>query len=144
MWTHDVVYTADVIGPVQGGVAKAGRYLDNLDITLDGDLERAVGWKGATVHAYVLNNMGGRPNDVAATLQGVDNIEVSRERLRLYELWIEQSLAGGAASVRAGLYDLNSEFYATGASDLLIAPPFGIGSEPSSLSWMRANFPALP
>lgn len=132
IWSHDVVYTADAIGPVQGGISKSGRYLDNLDVTLDGDLERAVGWKGATVHAYVLNNMGGRPNDVVGTLQGVDNIEVARARLRLYELWIEQSLAGGAASIRAGLYDLNSEFYTTEASDLLIAPPFGIGSELAS------------
>jgi porin len=31
--------------------------------------------------------------------------------------------------VLAGLYDLNSEFYATAASDLLIGPAFGIGSE---------------
>ena len=131
-WTHDVVYTADVIGPLRGGAAKAGRYLDNLDVTLDGDLEKAVGWRGATLHAYVLNNAGGRPNDVAGTLQGIDNIEVSRERLRLYELWIEQALADGKASVRAGLYDLNSEFYTTEASDLLIAPPFGIGSELAS------------
>lgn len=132
VWSHDVVYTADLIGPVQGGAAKAGRYLDNLDVTLDGDLERAIGWKGAKLYAYVLNNMGGRPNDVAGTLQGVDNIEVSRARLRLYELWIEQSLAGGAASIRAGLYDLNSEFYATDSSSQLIAPPFGIGSELAS------------
>jgi porin len=131
-WTHDVVYTADVTGALKGGAAKAGRYLDNLDITLDGDLGKAVGWEGATLHAYVLNNQGGRPNDVAGTLQGVDNIEVSQAKLRLYELWVEQSLAGGKASVRAGLYDLNGEFYATEASDLLIAPPFGIGSELAS------------
>ena len=131
-WTHEIVYTADVIAPLSGGAAKAGRYLDNLDIIVDGHLEQAVGWRGATVHAYVLNNMGGRPNDVVGTLQGVDNIEVAGAKLRLYELWIEQSLAGGAASLRAGLYDLNSEFYATEASDLLIAPPFGIGSELAS------------
>lgn len=131
-WTHEIVYTADIIGPVSGGPAKAGRYLDNLDIVVEGDLEKAVGWRGATVHAYVLNNLGGRPNDVAGTLQGVDNIEVAGAKLRLYELWIEQSLAGGVASLRAGLYDLNSEFYTTEASDLLIAPPFGIGSELAS------------
>jgi porin len=130
-WTHEIVYTADILGPVSGGAAKAGRYLDNLDIVVEGDLEKAIGWRGATVHAYVLNNMGGRPNDVAGTLQGVDNIEVAGAKLRLYELWIEQSLADGA-SLRAGLYDLNSEFYATEASDLLIAPPFGIGSELAS------------
>jgi porin len=131
-WTHDIVYTADVMGPLHGGASKAGRYLDNLDVIVEGDLGKAIGWTGATVHAYLLNNAGGRPNDLVGTLQGVDNIEVSEARARLYELWIEQSVAGGKASVRAGLYDLNSEFYATEASDLLIAPPFGIGSEFSS------------
>ena len=75
----------------------------------------------------MLNNSGGAPNDVAGTLQGVDNIEVRTPRLRLFELWLEQSL--GPASVRAGLYNLNSEFYADDAAGQLLAPAFGIGSE---------------
>jgi porin len=128
-WVLDASYTADVAGVVDGGRSRAGRYLDNLDVVVDGDLEAAVGWQGAALHLYLLNNSGGQPNDLAGTLQGVDNIEVSRQRARLYELWIEQRFAGGRASLLAGLYDLNSEFYATEASGLLIAPPFGIGSE---------------
>ncbi|PZQ64383.1 MAG: porin [Phenylobacterium zucineum] len=131
-WTHDIVYTADVMGPVKGGAQKSGRYLDNLDVVLEADLEKLAGWRGATLHVYGLSNSGGRPNDVAQTLQGVDNIEVSKAKVHLYELWIEQDIGDGAASVRAGLYDLNSEFYTTEASDLLIAPPFGIGSELAS------------
>ncbi|WP_334162802.1 carbohydrate porin [Phenylobacterium sp.] len=128
-WTVDATYTADVTGALDGTESRAGRFLDNLDIILDGDLEAAAGWRGAKLHLYLLNNSGGQPNDLVGTLQGVDNIEVSRQRARLYELWIEQSFAGGRASLLAGLYDLNSEFYATEASGLLIAPPFGIGSE---------------
>lgn len=128
-WNLEVNYTAGVTGIVEGGADRAGRYLDNLDIVLDGDLEAAAGWRGAKLHAYVLNNSGGQPNDLVGSLQGVDNIEVSRQRLRLYELWIEQKFADDRASVLAGLYDLNSEFYSTEASGLLIAPPFGIGSE---------------
>jgi porin len=128
-WSYQLVYTADVMGAVAGDSEHAGRYLDNIDLIFDGDLEKAVGWRGATAHLYLLNNSGGRPNDVVGALQGVDNIEVERARLRLYELWVEQRFAGDHASVRAGLYDLNSEFYATDASGLLIAPPFGIGSE---------------
>ncbi|MEW5686696.1 MAG: carbohydrate porin [Pseudomonadota bacterium] len=131
-WTHDIVYTADVMGPVKGGSQKSGRYLDNLDVVVEADLGRLVGWNGATLHVYGLSNSGGRPNDVAQTLQGVDNIEVSKAKVHLYELWIQQDLLDGAASVRAGLYDLNSEFYTTEASDLLISPPFGIGSELAS------------
>lgn len=128
-WTHEIVYTADVTGGVSGVDKKAGRFLDNLDVIFEGDLEAAFGWKGARAHIYLLNNSGGAPNDLIGTLQGVDNIEVPRPRARLYELWIEQSFADERAALLVGLYDLNSEFYSTEASDLLISPPFGIGSE---------------
>lgn len=128
-WSYELVYKADVVGPLKGGSSRAGRFLDNLDLKGDLNLDRAVGWTGAQAHIHVLNNSGGAPNDLVGALQGVDNIEVSRHRTRLYELWIDQALAGGKVSARAGLYDLNSEFYVTEASGLLIAPPFGIGSE---------------
>ncbi|MDB5455104.1 MAG: Carbohydrate-selective porin OprB [Caulobacter sp.] len=128
-WSHTLVYTADVMGTVSGGTTHAGRALDNLDLIIDGDLDKAFGWRGVTLHAYGLNNTGGKPNDLAGTLQGVDNIEVDRPRGRLYELWLQARLADGKVSALAGLYDLNSEFYSTEASGLLLAPPFGIGSE---------------
>lgn len=139
-WRLQSAYTADVIGVVDGGDTRAGRFLDNLDVSLDGDLERQFGWSGARVHFSLLANGGGEPNAVAGTLQGIDNIEVGAQGVRLYEAWIEQDLADGRASVLAGLYDVNSEFYATEASDLLIAPPFGIGSE---LAATGPNGPAI-
>jgi len=120
-------YKADIAGTISGGLAKRGRVLDNLQVFGDLDLDKAVGWKGASAHVQLLNNSGAMPNDDAGTLQGVDNIEVESHRLRLFEAWLEQKIGGG--SIRAGLYDLNSEFYATDASGLLLAPPFGIGSE---------------
>jgi porin len=123
------MYTADVTGVVRGVSPRAGRYLDNIDLTADLDLEKAAGWRGAVLHAYALNNSGGAPNDIAGTLQGIDNIEVTTPRLRLFELWLEQGIADGRASVRAGLYNLNSEFYSNDSAGLLIAPSFGIGSE---------------
>lgn len=120
-------YTADVTGAVEGGLAQRGRFLDNLDLVVDADLERLMGWRGAIAHVDILNNSGGIPNDDAGTLQGVDNIEVALQRLRLFEFWIEQ--AWGSTSLRFGLYDLNSEFYANDSAGYLIAPAFGIGSE---------------
>jgi porin len=125
--TLGAMYTADVSGVTSGVRPRAGRYLDNLDLTADLDLEKAVGWRGAVLHAYALNNSGGAPNDIAGTLQGVDNIEVATPRLRLFELWLEQGV--GPATVKVGLYNLNSEFYANDSAALLINPSFGIGSE---------------
>lgn len=121
-------YTADVTGTVSGGLAKRGRVLDDFQISADLDLDKAFGWKGATAHALFLNNSGAVPNEDAGTLQGVDNIEVSRQRARLFEAWVEQGF-GDKGSIRAGLYDLNSEFYSNDSAGLLIAPAFGIGSE---------------
>lgn len=123
-----VSYRADVTGTISGGLAKRGRLLDDLQVSADLDLDRAVGWKGASVHVLLLNNSGATPNDDAGTLQGVDNIEVARQRARLFEAWVEQGF-GDRGSVRAGLYDLNSEFYANDSAALLLAPAFGIGSE---------------
>ncbi|WP_249778357.1 carbohydrate porin [Phenylobacterium glaciei] len=126
-WTLAATYTADVAGPVSGGASQAGKVLDNLLIEADLDLDKALGWTGATAHVSLLNNSGGAPNDIAGTLQGIDNIEVTRPRAKVYEAWVQQDV--GKASVRAGLYDLNSEFYTTDAAGLLISPAFGIGSE---------------
>jgi porin len=121
-------YKADLAATVSGGLAKRGRVLDDLQVFGDLDLDKAVGWKGATAHFQLLNNSGAMPNDDAGTLQGVDNIEVTRQRARLFEAWVEQGF-GDKGSVRAGLYDLNSEFYANDSAGLLLAPAFGIGSE---------------
>lgn len=126
-WSTEVIYTADIAGVISGGTARSSRFLDNLDIIVDGDLESLWGLRGVRVHIYALNNNGGEPNELAGTLQGIDNIEVADQGARLYEFWLEKDF--GAGSVLAGLYDVNSEFYSTSASDLLIAPPFGIGSE---------------
>lgn len=133
-----VEYTADYITALSGADDADGEFLDNLDIGLTLDLDRLAGWRGATFYAHLLNNSGEAPNDQIGTLQGVDNIEVDRQRLRLYEVWLEAAL--GAGSVRAGLYDLNSEFYVNEAAGLLIAPAFGVGSE---LAATGANGPSI-
>ena len=131
-WTFTAAYTADVIGVDAGEGSPDWRALDNLDLVVDADLEGLTGWRGARLHGALLVNNGGEPNALAGTLQGIDNIEVGDDAVRLFELWIEQDLADGNASLRAGLYDLNSEFYATDSAGLLLSPPFGIGSELAS------------
>lgn len=134
-------YVADLGTTLSGGADRKARYLDNLELNLDGDLEKLWGVPGASFHITVLANQGLRPNDGAGSLEGVDNIEVARASVRLFEAWAEQRSSAG--SLRLGLYDLNSEFYATNSAALLIAPPFGIGSELSaSGSNGPSNFPS--
>lgn len=120
--------TVDVATAAAGTGDRLPRLLSNVDLLADGDLAQLAGWRGARAHIHALDNHGARPNDAAGTLQGVDNIEVTRAGLRLFEAWVEQDF-GRDASLRVGLYDLNGEFYTNDAAGLLIAPPFGIGSE---------------
>lgn len=124
-------YTADAILISDKGAKDQAYGLDNLNLQVDVDLGRVAGWQGAQVHVHFLNNLGGMPNNRAGTLQGVDNIEVATQRFRVFEAWIEQSI-GPRTTLRAGLYDLNSEFYANDAAGLLLAPAFGVGSEISA------------
>ena len=120
--------TVDVAATVRGGSDHRLRVLSNLDLTAEVDLDKLAGWSGARAFVYVLDNHGLRPNDPVGTLEGVNNIEVGQAGTRLFEAWVEQDLGKGA-SLRVGLYDLNSEFYVTDSSGLLLGPPFGIGSE---------------
>jgi porin len=134
----ELAYTSDVAATLSGGADKRARYLGNVDLTADIDLDELVGWRGGRAFIYGLGNFGKRPNDSAGTLEGVNNIEVGKSAARLFEAWVEQDL--GSASLRAGLYDLNSEFYASDSAGLLIALPFGIGSE---LAATGANGPSI-
>ncbi|MGZ8308186.1 MAG: carbohydrate porin [Allosphingosinicella sp.] len=125
----DASYIADLIGIVSGGVDRGARYLDNLEIAAEADLDEIAGWRGGRIGLRLLSNQGGNPNDLAGTLQGVDNVEVADHRIKLFELWLAQSFAGGRVDLRLGLFDLNDEFYASVASEDLLAPSFGIGPE---------------
>ena len=106
----------------------------------DLDLDALAGWHGGSIHAQALASFGTRPNDRAATIQGVNNIEVPENRAKLFELYLEQQLGGSANTLRLGFSDLNAEFYTTDSSALLLAPAFGIGSE---LSATGPNGPSL-
>jgi porin len=96
-----VVYTADVLRKARGGDGRGTRYLDNLDVTLTVNAERAFGWPGAALFAYGLYD-NGEPlsDDLVGAAQGVSNIETGVRAARLYEASIEQRSASDRASVR--------------------------------------------
>ena len=124
-WRWDAVYKLDALRadrPVVGTVTGL------FDLRLTFDAERLFGWHGTTLRVEVLGDHGGQPNRHVGTVQGVSNLEVVRTSSRLYASSIEHRFEHGA-SVLVGLYDLNSDFYATESSGLLIHPAFGIGTE---------------
>ena len=125
-----VVYTAELWRNTRGGLRRGNRYLDNLDVTLTVDAERALGWNGATLFVYGLYNNGrALSGDLVGDAQTVSNIETGVRAARLYEAWVEQRFANERASVKVGLYDLNSEFDTSDVGSLSLLSSHGIGPE---------------
>jgi porin len=123
-----VTYTSELIGNVAGGVERGARYLDNLDMVFEADLDALAGWKGARLHVYGLYNNGASISELVGDAQAVSNLETGVQAIRLYEAWIDQKF-GDNVSLRAGLYDLNSEFDALDASGLFVGSAHGIGTD---------------
>ncbi len=124
----EAVYTGEAMSVARGGLNNRSAYLNNVDLTLAIDTEQLFGWSGTTLFMYGLGNFGGSISDLAGDLQGISNIEAPTA-LRLYEAWFEKEFAGGAASLRTGLYDLNSEFYVLESAGLFLNGAHGIGPE---------------
>lgn len=126
----EATYTGEIMANAAGGVRRGARYLDNLDLVFEADLEALAGWRGAELHFYGLYNNGRSISDLTGDAFAVSNIETGVSAFRLYEAWIDQKV-GATSSVKFGLYDLNSEFDALESSALFIGSAHGIGAEVS-------------
>ena len=127
----EIVYKLDLLGKTSAPNRKIYA-LDNLDIKLSLDGEKIAGLKGSSGLLYVLSNHGSKPAVQGNRLpHGLDNIETPEgaNTVKLYQAWIQQTFLDERLSLLAGLYDLNSEFYATESSGIFIHPTFGIGAE---------------
>ncbi len=135
----EIAYTADIWRTAKGGIRTGTRYLDNLDIVAEADMERLVGWNGATIGIYGLYNNGKSFSELMGDAQVASNIDTGVRALRLYEAWVDQKI-GNKASVRVGLYDLNSEFDALESSSLFMGSAHGIGTD---ISQSGENGPSI-
>jgi porin len=128
--SFSAAYTADLLRNVHGGREVGGARLDNIDAILELDGERAFGAPGLKLFAYALYNDSAQFSDLYPGDAGVvSNIDAPRT-LRLYEAWGEWSFgARDDASLRVGLYDLNSEFDVGEARSLFLNSAFGVGHE---------------
>lgn len=124
----ETTYSGELMSVADGGLRRGTRYLDNLDIVFEADLDALAGWRGAELHVYGLYNNGKSISDLAGDAQAVSNIETGKRKLRLYEAWIDQKF-GEHVSLRAGRYDLNSEFDSLEIAGLFVGSAHGIGTD---------------
>jgi porin len=110
---------------LQGGI-KPGTSYDGLNTaSLCVDFDQAVQWKGARVFANGYQIYGPGPTiPLVGALQLVNGIEATPST-KLFDLWFEQQLFGGKASIRFGQEGANDELMLAGYAGLYLNSSFG-------------------
>ncbi|TXJ17690.1 MAG: carbohydrate porin [Afipia sp.] len=121
----NATYISEVFGNATGGMRRGTIYTGRLDLGTDIDLEKLTGWTGAKFHANMFQIHGqGLSRDYIGNLMLVSGVE-ALSAIRLYELWIEQSLFNGALLVRVGQQASDIEFIDSKYDDIFTNSALG-------------------
>ena len=118
-------YVTDVLGNIRGGQRRGfvnqGLYEPSLRI----DFERLAGLPGLTAYAngFFIHNTGRIRRDYVGGVNTIAAIE-AMPRVRLSEVWLEQSLAGGLVRLRAGQLAADVEFFFSELSAMFLQSDF--------------------
>jgi porin len=121
----NATYIGEFLVNVSGGAKRGAVYDGRLDLGIDVDLEKAIGWTGAKFHANMFQIHGqGISRDYIGNLMLASNIE-ALPATRLYELWIEQSLMNDKIGIRLGQQAADVEFFDSKYDDMFINSTIG-------------------
>ncbi|HEY0218387.1 MAG TPA: carbohydrate porin [Afipia sp.] len=123
--TFYATYIAETFGNPTGGVRQGTIFTGRLDLGMDADLEKIMGWTGAKFHAnmYQINGQG-LSRDYIGNLMLVSGVE-ALPSTRLYEMWIEQSLFDGKLLVKVGQQASDVEFIDSKYDDIFTNSALG-------------------
>jgi len=119
-------YIGETMASVSGGLRRGGSYNGLVKAALEVDTERATGgWRGGNFFASALalhgDSLSAKRVGDATALSNLD----AYDSVRLYELWLEQSLWDGRVSLRAGQLLADEEFAFTEYGGLFLNSAFG-------------------
>ncbi|MFZ4386738.1 MAG: carbohydrate porin [Chthoniobacterales bacterium] len=124
--TFNVESASDILGNPTGGMSTGATYSGLLVMSALVDLQKAMGWEGASIKTTWLwlygNNLSAQylGNSLAASsIAGVP-------AFRCYEMWFQQNFLGNAFSLRAGLLGLDTEFIISDTATFFVNAAFGI------------------
>jgi porin len=118
-------YTVEVWGNTTGGLERGAVYTGLLDFGVSVDLEKAIGWTGASVSTKWLWLSGqDASEDLVGNLLTISNI-AGFNTLRMLELWFQQNLLEDKISLRVGQIAADSEFVISDYAGLFLNATFG-------------------
>ena len=118
-------WIGDNITNVSGGSSRGAIHFGRFDFSVDGDLEKLVGWTGGRFYANALGLYGrGLSRNYVHNLATISEIEALPEA-RLYNAYFEQGFYNNALNFRIGQQAADVEFFDSQTDDLFINGTFG-------------------
>ena len=132
----------EVFGNPNGGRAQGVTFQGRNALGLGIDLDKAIDLRGGIFNVSALQNYGhGISASNIDNLSQVSYVEATRSA-RLFELWYQQGLFGGAVDVRLGQRSADQEFIITQYGGWFTNSAFGWRTRPSTD--LPAGGPAAP
>ena len=124
--TITATYTGEVFSNVQGGMKRGSSY-DGLFLPqVDVDLEKLLGWQGATFRASMIQGHGPSISQGwVGNFLGASSTVVIPPATRLYNLWLQQNLFNDVLSIRAGMMNVDAEFLTSATASLFMNTTLG-------------------
>lgn len=129
-------YIGEALSVARGGLKRDTTYEGRLDLNVNTDLEKLVGWTGGKTHVRVfqIHNSGRNAADNVGSIADPSNID-ALPTTRLFTAWFQQEF-GKAASIRVGQLAADDEFLVSNTAGGLINGTFGWATI------MSANLPS--
>jgi porin len=121
-WSLSLGYTSDFWRNLEGGRDTGSTVLGNATLILDFEGEPG----GLRSRVHVNHNNGKSFSEIVGDTHVISNIEADRTT-RILEAWLEFAPSTEDRSIKAGLYDLNTEFDVSEVGGAFINSTFGIG-----------------
>jgi porin len=118
--TYNLYYTNDVLADVDGGSKRGLIDQGKLEGALTIDFTKS-GWQGLSLFAngFQIHNTGRIRRDYVGGINTIAAIEAV-PTIRLSELWLEQKMLDGKASLRIGQLAADVEFFFSGLSTMFL------------------------
>ncbi len=119
-------YIGETFAVLSGGVARRASYEGQLEISVDTDLQKLVGWTGASTHftIYQIHDSGHNVVESAGSISDPSNID-ALPTTRLFTAWFQQNFGGDAVSLQFGQLSADGAFIGSPTAGGLLNGTFG-------------------
>ena len=133
----------ELFGVLSGGINRQASYEGRFEFSVDTDLQKLIGWNGATTHVtvYQLRSTSRDAVDNVGSIGGPSNID-ALATTRLFTAYFQQNLFDDKLSIRIGQIAADDEFLNSPTANGLINGTFGWASLASAN--MLGGGPAFP